>query len=164
MDSTKNNTPLLPSASDIAMLLRLYLSFAYEGNTPEILGQKAIPPQVDADVEAWLMSEVTERTPPSVPIEDVRSFALRLGNAVYPHMKLRFSRPPSDDVLIASVDSHDAMLQAPEGSPDSSALEELKSYNAELGQRINCEWAQAGLLTEHEYMRRKIQQAKDSQG
>ncbi len=163
MDSIRNNPPVCPSTSDIATLLRLYLEFAYEGNTPEPIAQKATPPQLDVDVEAWLMSDVTERTPPNVPIEDVRSFALRLGNAVYPHMKLRFSRPPSDDVLIASVDSHDAMLQAPDGSPDAAALEELKTYNAELGQRINCEWGQEGLLTEHEYMRRKIQQAKDSQ-
>jgi hypothetical protein len=162
MHREKNNPLLLPTATEIASLFDIYLEYAYEGNIPPAVSAKLTLPGIDAEVADWLMSDRTERTPPNVPIEEVRAFAVRLGNVVYPHMKLRFSRPPADDVLIASVDSHDAMLKAPEGSPDFAALEELKAFNAELGRKINSAWGEAKLLTEHEYLRRKIRQAKDS--
>ena len=163
MQSPQNNPSDVPSANEIASALRIYLSLAYDGKVPATVSERFCPPSEDAGVETWLMTCVAERTPPNGAFEDVRSFALRLGNAAYPHMKLRLSRAPGDDALIFSVDSHDAMLKAPDGSPDAAALEELKAFNADLGGRINSAWGAAGLLTEHENLRRKIRQAKDSQ-
>ena len=125
----------------------------------EVDNFRVIPPD-GFDPAEWLMSDLVERTPPDTPAESVRSFALRLGNSSYPHMKLRLSRPPKEDGFVFSVDSHDAFLAAAAGSPDSKALEQLKSHNAEIAKLISRAWDSAGLPTQQGYLRRKLRQAK----
>jgi hypothetical protein len=94
------------------------------------------------------------------PVDGVRSFSLRLGNANYPHMKLRLSRPPKDNVFLFSVDAHDAFLHAPPGSADYGALEELKRRNSQMAAAITALWDENGLPTERNYLRLKIDQAR----
>ena len=106
------------------------------------------------------MSPFIERDPPDAPLEGVRSFALRLGNEKYPHMKLRLSRPPRENVFLFSVDCHDTFLSAPVGSPDYDVLEGLKRHNAIVAEAIRLAWEQSRLPTERVYLRRKITQAK----
>ena len=83
---------------------------------------------------------------------------MRIGNSRYPHMKLRLSRPPNDKVFVFTVDSHDAMLKAVRGTTNHDELEELKRHNVQLTEAITLAWEKAGLLTEHDYLRRKIRQ------
>ncbi len=149
----------LPSARDLRRAVLAYLDRAYGGSCPATV-QRLIPPE-GCDVRKWLMSEAVERDPADAPLHAIRSFALRLGNAQYPHMKLRLSRPPRDGEYLFSVDAHDAFLHAPPSSPDHKMLEDLKRHNAAIAAAINSAWDAAGLLTERNYLRRKIQQAKE---
>lgn len=148
----------LPSAEDIQRAIDLYLRHAY-GDSP---GEKvtSLLPEEGFDPAEFLMSSKVERNPSDAPLEQVRSFTLRLGNAGYPHMKLRLSRPPRGHHLLFSVDSHDAFLHAPPGSPDHDALEELKKHNAAVAKRIAEAWDAAGLLTEQNDLRRHIAEAR----
>lgn len=147
----------LPSAEQIIRAVELYLERAYAAPPPGI--EQRLP--ANPDVGAYLMGRCVERDPSDAPLEQVRSFALRLGNDQYPHMKLRFSRPPRGDFFVFSVDSHDAFLSAPVGSADYEPLEALKRHNAKLADAIVAAWEGAGLLTERSYMRQKLQQARD---
>ena len=152
-------TRALPSAEQIRRAIELYLARSYGSAVPPA-AQRLIPPD-GFEPGVWLMGDPVERDPADAPIEAVRSFALRLGNAQYPNMKLRISRPPKDNVFLFSVDSHDAFLHAPLGSADFEALEALKQHNSRLADAIGRDWDAAGLPTEKGYLREKIRQARD---
>src|SRR6056297_3438942 len=149
-----NASPVkLPSENDLRQAVKIYLNKAYSQDPPEDTS-RFLPP-AGANIAAWL-EDVAEPEPKNVPIDEVRSLALRIGNEVYPHMKLRLSRPPRENFFIFLVDAHDAFLHADPDSPDYAALEELKAHNAKLAGEIQSEWARAGLPTEHNYLREKI--------
>jgi hypothetical protein len=148
----------LPSAEQIRQAVGCFLGFAYGPDVPPGV-RKLLPPEQFEPAE-WLMTGPAERDPADAPAGAVRSFVLRLGNTQYPHMKLRISRPPRDNVFLFSVDSHDAFLRAPAGSSDFLALEALKAHNARLASQITAAWDAHGLPTERNYLRQKIEQAR----
>ena len=154
----------LPTSQQLRLAVRLYVQHAYGGDvSPAAAG--CLPPQPDCEDQdfqpsAWLMGDAVERTPADAPLEAVRSFALRLGNAVYPHMKLRLSHPPNDAIYLFSVDSHDEFLCAPPGSSEHQQVEELKRHNAALAATIMTALDHAGLPTERAYLRQKIEQSR----
>ena len=152
----------LPSPAKLRRAIDIYLKHAYERGVPQAV-QKLIPPK-DFQPHTWLMSEAIERTPPDAPLEAVRSFAMRLGNTMYPNMKLRLSRPPNQRVYVFSVDCHDAFLKSPVGSGDLEALRQLKQHNTKLAAIIVAEFEKAHVPTEHEYLRSKIKQARGGCG
>jgi hypothetical protein len=153
----------LPSAEDIRAAIRIYFEHAWVEPPPERL-QMYLPPE-GFDPLALLMGDRVERTPAgAVTVEEVRSFALRIGNEEYPNMKLRLARPPEDRIFLFGVDAHDARLHAPPGSPDAAALEELKKHNAHIVAQVTAAWDEANLPTERSYLRAKIRQARADQG
>jgi len=158
-NSRTSRSDAIPSADQIRQAVELYLARAYEGGPIPQAAERRLPP-AQFDPAEWLMGEAAERDPADAPIGAVRSFVLRLGNTQYPHMKLRISRPPRDPVFLFSVDSHDAFLKAAPDSPDFEALEALKQHNASLVAAIAGDWDAAGLPTERNYLRQKIQQAR----
>jgi len=145
----------LPTAEDLRQAVALFVGAAFPDGPPGTV-ERFTPPS-DADMRQWLMSDVTERAPDdAAPLEEVRSFALRIGNAMYPNMKLRISRAPRCGAFVFHVDAHDAMLKAPAGSPDAACLEELKAHNATISRAIHKAWETAGLLTERRHLRNAI--------
>ena len=158
MSKSMDRLEWLPETADVLTAIRLYLEKAYGQNMPaHILAQI---PAADCDIADWLMSDAVERDPADAPLSVVRSFALRLGNSQYPHMKLRLSRPPKDKVFLFSVDNHDAFLHALPESPDYEPLEQLKRHNASVAAVITAAWNQAGLPTHANYLRQKIGQTR----
>lgn len=156
--------PLAPlSAEQIHFAISIFLRHAYPGGVPSESAAALLPPEGDFAIEPWLMGTMIERTPLDAGYPEVRTATIRLGNAVYPHMKLRFARAPKSDVFLLSVDSHDAMLEVPTGSPEEAMLEQIKTHNATIGEAIQSEWDQADLPTERNYMRLLIAQHKASQ-
>ncbi|MCD4823727.1 MAG: hypothetical protein K8S55_03910 [Phycisphaerae bacterium] len=160
------NEPLLhlPTPEQLHRALDIYLTHAYMGSPPPEPATELLPGEGDFDQAGWIMGEMVERDPADAPLEKLRSAAFRLGNTFYPNMKFRMSRPPKSPDFIFSVDCHDAVLQAPEGSADHKMLEELKAHNVKLADAIHAEWDQAGLPTEKNYFRYKILQAKRRKG
>ena len=138
----------------------LYLERAYVG-APAASAEALMPPE-EMDLGRWLMGQGVERDPSDAPLEQVRSFMLRLGNDLYPHMKLRLSRPPRSMLFVFSVDSQDAFLHAPPGSRDYEPLEELKRHNAALAESIQAAWDSENMPTERQYLRQKLQEARQA--
>ncbi|MDP6542681.1 MAG: hypothetical protein QGH60_01740 [Phycisphaerae bacterium] len=156
---TEDQTPL-PRAEAVREAVDIYVSRAYPDGADERISEKFTVPD-DCDLAEWLIETVGEPEPADADIGTVRSIALRLGNAFYPNMKLRLTRPPGNDAFVLMVDSHDVMLIAPPGSPDYQALEELKGANAAIAGDITGAWDAAGLPTERNYLRDKIRQARE---
>ena len=73
-------------------------------------------------------------------------YALRLGNARYPFMKLVVQEHLVDGEYFFSVDTHDNLEIRPD-NPDYEEWERLKNYNRELKRRIEAAWDAAGLPT-----------------
>jgi len=153
----------MPSVQEIRRAIDLYLAEAYPNGVPKAIIEKYSPPEPFVP-EDWLMSDVSERTPPDAGFDRVESFALRIGNDGYRNMKLRLTRPPDGGVFLFAVDSHDAFLEAPPGTPDHRALEELKRRNAAIAGATIGAWDAAGLPTERSYLRRRIRQARQCKG
>ena len=151
------NDPL-PTARQIRQAIEQYIEVAYGGQAPDRI--RALLPPGDFVPAEWLMSDSVERDPSGAPLPAVRSFAVRLGNSQYPHMKLRMSLPPRDRVYLFSVDSHDGFLQASAGTKDHAALEALKAYNSSTASAVVAAWEADGLMTERNYLRQKIGQAR----
>jgi len=161
MNLSDKNELGLPCAKEIRQAIQIFLQRAYQNVPPQL--EKFIPAP-DADIKSWLMSAATERDPANAPLEQVRSFSIRLGNQLYPNMKLRLSRPPRCEYFVFTVDSHDAFLHAPPGSKDYEPLEELKKHNTALADNITAAWEIYNLPTERNYLRKKLQQARDRKG
>ena len=158
MSRSRREPDALPPGEQVRRAIELYLARAYPQGVPEAAGK--FQPSDGADPAEWLMGAWAERDPPDAPLENVRSFSLRIGNAKYPHMKLRLSRPPCEGMFLLSVDSHDAFLHAATDSPDCLALEELKRYNAEVASAVHADWDAAGLPTERSYLRGRLRRAR----
>jgi hypothetical protein len=152
---------MLPEMEQLHRAVAAYVRLAYEDDPPQHIRPLMPPPA--GDVSAWLMGERIERDPPDAPLEQVRSFVLRLGNRRYPHMKIRLTRPAERRPYVLSVDAHDVFLHALAHSPDAARLEDLKRFNARLAQDVMARWDAECLPTERQYMRRLIEQARTRQ-
>ena len=153
--------PLAPlTAEQIHLAISIFLRHAYPDGAPSQAAADLLPPDGEFSVEQWLTGTMIERTPLDAPYGEIKTASIRLGNATYPHMKLRLARAPKSDAFLLSVDSHDAMLAVPAGSPEEAMLEQLKMHNATVGRAIQTEWDQADLPTERNHMRHLIAQRK----
>lgn len=160
MTEKTDSSPRFPTTNQIRLAMEIYLGHAYPAGAGEHI-LRFVP---DKDVVAtdWLMTDISEREIYQEGSAVVTSFALRVGNEQYPNMKVRISLPPNGSEYLFCVDSHDGFLQAPRGSEDYEALEQMKAFNASVAQVTVRDWSAAGLPTERNYMRQKIDDAKDA--
>ncbi len=149
----------LPTTEQIRQAIDLYLAEAYACEIPPVVRDRLADEGIAPG--DYLMSELVERTPNTVELSAVRTFAIRLGNSQYPNMKLRISRLPRRQAYLFIVDAHDEILNAPVGSPDHEPLEALKHHNAAVVQAICAAWDKAGLPTEKNFLREIIKQARN---
>lgn len=159
LDPLAQNSIQLPTIAQLRSAVEQYLRKAYAPPVPPS-ALRFLPPE-DAEPVQWLMADPIERDPADAPLQNVHSFAMRVGNRRYLNMKIRLTRPPRQSFFVFSIDAHDAVLHAPAGSPDESALRQLKLFNAQLGQEVLAVWEAMGLPTERTYMRQQIRQARD---
>jgi len=145
-----------PPAGQIGQAIELYMRHAYGPDRPQ-RALKLLPPEGDFDPAAYLAGEKVER--PANPPEPGHGewFAIRLGNSMYPHMKLKVVYLPAKEAWLFNVDSHDTFVEAPRGSPDSAELVRLKEFNASVAEAVEADWDRAGLLTQKGLLRRTIQ-------
>jgi hypothetical protein len=88
------------------------------------------------------------------------TYALRLGQPMYPHMKLIIEESPDGGHPLFRADAHDGHLHAPAGSPDAAPLAALRAINKELTERIEAGWVAAGLPTFKEYLKATLAERK----
>jgi len=152
--------------------MELYLQAAYP---PPVGVPAGVLPRVEAvrrlagNTEVPLLGESPlERDPANT----VASYALRLGQPMYPYMKLVLDPTPAapaevgvaGEDFILRVDSHDRHLHAAPGSPDAAWLAAVRASNKELGERIEHAWSAAGLPTFKDFLRRRLEARKAQAG
>jgi hypothetical protein len=135
--------------------ITVYLGLAYPAGAPAALETRLAPIRAlaptDTVPEDLLEPETSTGT---------HGFALRLGQPLYPHMKLIIETTPScggANELLLRVDTHDRHLHAPEGSPDAAWLASIRASNKQLTEQIEAAWSRAQLPTFKDYLRRQLE-------
>lgn len=149
------------SRERLSEAVRLYLDEAYGGAEPPpvVRGRLAWPEGATAADAA--SGEVFERTPPDAAPAECQRLRLRLGNRIYPHMKLGLDRIPGTEDWVLVVDAHDMQLAAAIQESERAAFEKLTRHNTEVKTRIERRWNEAGLPTFTAYVRGRLATHKD---
>ncbi len=133
----------LLTAFDVRRAVDVYLALAYPagcGKTPRF--ERA---SLDGAKSLQALLELFE-APRKNEALCTRRYALRLGNARYPHMKLVVQEYLVAGEFFFSVDTHDNLDVKP-GMPDHASFLELRTYNRALKHSIEQAWHQSGLPT-----------------
>jgi hypothetical protein len=134
----------------------LYVGIVYPNNGAPPAVAERIKPLQALDPQALVPVELLERDPANA----MPSYALRLGQPLYPHMKLVIEPAPGGagggGEYLMRVDAHDRHLHAPPGSPDAAWLQSIRNSNKDLTERVEAAWSQAGLPTFKDYLRRQL--------
>jgi hypothetical protein len=80
-------------------------------------------------------------------------YALRLGNARYPHMKMQIQPWDARHGFLLSVNTHDHALALDPNAPDAEAFMALQAENHRLKLAIENAWDEAGLPTFPRYLK-----------
>lgn len=134
-----------PPPSQLLRAVEVYLTVAYGGPVPRAAEEQLSRLRATPD-EACYESEVFERS-------DGR-LSLRLGNRLYPHMKLVVEASETG-LPHFRVDTHDRHFLDLVGAPD-PGLSELMVRNEALARRIEDAWSAAGIPTVREHWRARL--------
>jgi hypothetical protein len=139
----------------------VYLSFAYTSSAlPEVIRRRLEWPDA-TEASSLLTRPPFERAGKPGPAAQ-SIFALRLGNARYPHMKLQIQPWPNAAGFLLSVNTHDQVLSLDPNSADAQAFRALQAENQRLKEAIEAAWDQAGLPTFLRYLRDYIETRGDA--
>lgn len=135
----------------------IFMSLAYPGSDPPESVRRRLLWDSARDTETLLQSSPFERAGKSKSNGSL-IYALRLGNARYPHMKLQIQPWPNRAGFMLSVNTHDQVLALDPNSSDMAAFRDLQSENQRLKEQIEQCWDEAGLPTFLRYLRDYIEQ------
>jgi hypothetical protein len=140
---------------DLRRAVAIYLELAYpSGELPEPVRRRLAWPE-DLDVVRLTAGPPFERVTP--PGEDrVVTYALRLGNARYPHMKLQVQPWAHSAGYLFSVNTHDQILAPAPDAADAEAFRALQAENQRIKEAIEAAWDRAGLPIFLRYLREYI--------
>jgi hypothetical protein len=145
---------------DIGALRRavgIYLQIAYDDSTPSEAVRHRLEWPEGVDAETLMSGPPFERSGKSKST-GATIYALRLGNARYPHMKLQVQPWPNSAGFMLSVNTHDQVLTLDASTVDLPAFREIQSENKRLKELIEQAWDSAGLPTFLRYLREYIEQ------
>lgn len=134
----------------------VYLALAYPASPPPEAVRRRLNWDPTLDAAMLLSQPPFERAAKPGGGVGPPIFALRLGNARYPHMKLQVQPWPNAAGFLLSVNTHDQVLSIEPHSPDSDAFRGLQAENQRLKESIEQAWDQAGLPTFLRYLREYI--------
>jgi hypothetical protein len=131
--------------------VEIYLVIAYTGSEPPPAVRRRLEWAPGLDASDLLSSPPFERVG-KAPTEKL-IYALRLGNARYPHMKMQVQPWDARLGFLLSVNTHDHALALNPSSPDADAFMALQAENQRLKVEIEQAWDEAGLPTFPRYLR-----------
>lgn len=141
--------------ADLERAILIYLERAYpEGTFPESVRRRLAWREVPGPVPLHerQIFEASNSGPEGSPI-----YAIRLGNARYPHMKLQVQPWPSEAGFLLSVNSHDQVAPPDPASPEAEAFRALQAANQQYKEQIESDWEASGLPTFLGYLKHYIQ-------
>lgn len=135
----------------------IYMKLSYPGVEPPEVVRRRLQWEDGLDADVLLNRAPFEKAGKS-KTTGTGIYALRLGNARYPHMKLQIQPWPNDAGFMLSVNTHDQVLALEPDSGDMPAFRALQAENQRLKETIEQEWDDADLPTFNRYLRDYISQ------
>lgn len=140
---------------DLERAIAIYLELSYpDVPVPEAVRRRLSWQETPGPVPLHepMKFESSRSGPDNAPI-----YAIRLGNAFYPHMKLQVQPWPSPAGFLLSVNTHDQVAPPDPDSPEAEGFRTLQTANQLYKQRIETVWEEAGLPTFLGYLKDYIQ-------
>jgi len=132
--------------------VEIYVAAAYEGSPVPLTVKSRLvlfSGYRGDDLNDMLSHEMVERAASETEAGATASYAVRLGNAKYPYMKLVLRREASDDYRFA-VDAHDQDFELESSEGDAPKSQELQEHNRRLKREIESRWRDADIPTVEE--------------
>jgi hypothetical protein len=148
----------LPEPVQVRKAVEVYLGVAYDGAPPaDVQGRvDTLGAAPDADFFANPAFE-RDRADPS-------RYRLRLGNRLYPHMKMAMEPSPDGAQYLFRADTHDRHICPPPTSKEYGLFRQLMDANQALAQAIEARWEQAGVPTFKLYLRQDLARRRQAGG
>ena len=138
-----------PPVAQVWSAVEAYLNHAYGGAAPpSAVRDRLASLRATADTDFY-DSPVFERDEARPPTR----YSLRLGNKVYPHMKLVIERSPDGRGHLFRADTHDKHIRPNPTSREGRAFAELMAMNQKFAEAIEAEWATRGIATFKQFLR-----------
>ena len=148
-----------PSPLEVWHAIEIYLRDAYEGRPPP-----AVVSRLDrlrsSPAEVFFENEVIERNPEPDPA----TYSLRLGNRLYPHMKLVIERSPDDQGFFFRADTHDRHCCPQASDPEYEAFCALMAKNQRIAEAVEASWEREHVPTFKAYLRRDLARRRSAVG
>ncbi len=151
------------SAGILQRAIELYLERAYPPGALPSATQDRIAPIRELPPAESVPESLLERDASA----SEAGFALRLGQPLYPHMKLIIEPAPTvcrdapvEATILLRVDTHDRHLHATPGSPDAAWLASIRASNKQLTEQIEAAWSAAHLPTFKDFLRQQLDARK----
>jgi hypothetical protein len=152
--------PVQPDSVDLGALrvdllrqaVDIYMRLAYPLSEPPEAVRHRLEWPADVDAGTLLTHPPFERSSRPGTNRPV-VYALRLGNASYPHMKLQVQPWPNPVGFMLSVNTHDQVLGLDPDSSETEIFRMLQAENQSLKEAIELAWDDAGLPTFLRYLR-----------
>jgi len=132
-----------PDPAQVWKAIDVYMANAYSSAAPPSPTVRSLI----ALLRAWVGPLLS--APPFVKGGDAARprYSLRLGNAVYPHMKLVVEPGPNSGAYLFKADTHDRHVCPPPDSSEFAEFRALMDENQRLSERIETDWSAQGLPT-----------------
>lgn len=149
-----------PQREELLLAIERYLRAAYAGGSPPAAVRTRVASITAADLgnAPLLHSPVFEIDPSEDP---PARYLLRLGNRVYPHMKLVIERSPDGVGYLLRADTHDQHIRPKPGTPDAEAFAQLMNENQQIAAQIESDLEAAGLPTFKAYLKQDLARRRD---
>jgi hypothetical protein len=138
-----------PLVSQVWSAVEVYLQLAYAGAAPPSAVRDRLASLRAAGDADFYDSPVFERDDARPPTR----YSLRLGNRVYPHMKLVIERAPNGRGHLFRADTHDKHIRPAPNSREARVFAELMKMNQQFSESIEAQWARRGLATFKQFLR-----------
>ena len=138
-----------PLVSQVWSAVEIYLQLAYAGAAPPSAVRDrlaSLRAAGDADFYDSPVFEHDDAHPPT-------RYSLRLGNKVYPHMKLVIERAPNGRGHLFRADTHDKHIRPAPNSREARVFAELMKMNQQFSESIEAEWSNRRLATFKQFLR-----------
>jgi hypothetical protein len=147
-----------PSPDQLQWAVEVYLTLAYPNRAPGSAVRAKLEALRSVGPESLFESPLFEHDAAEPPTR----YALRLGNIAYPHMKLVIERSPDGQSHLFCADTHDRHVLPNPASKEYALFQQLIAANQKLSESIDRAWAEAGLPTFREYLRKDLARRQKS--
>ena len=149
-----------PDVAQVWEAIETYLAIAYAG-APPVAVRRRLDLMRAAGHDPLVTCSAVERDPAGAAPDAAagaapQRYSLRLGNRIYPHMKLVVDCRQSSAGCIFRADTHDAHCRPPAGSREAAMYQQLVDANRELATAIERAWEAKGIPTFKTFLKQDL--------